>query len=154
MSTRCNVIVKENDGKFFQLYHHHDGYPEGVGADLEEYIKQMDDDCLVDGKKFLDFLCDPKRDDEYEYEGTNICPHRDIEYLYYIDLQEQFIYCYSISILRYSGSMLKYLINQIKNNDLGNLSHVYLIYSKPFTKILNEPCTTSYRAFENGNECR
>ena len=153
MSTRCNVIVKENDGKFFQLYHHHDGYPEGVGVGLEEYIEQMGPEHLRDGEKFAKFLCDIQ-DDEYEYEGTNICPHRDIEYLYYIDLQEQFIYCYSISILRYSGSMLKYLINQIKNNDLGNLSHVYLIYSKPFTKILNEPCTTSYRAFENGNECR
>ena len=64
MSTRCNVIIKEYDGNFFQLYHHHDGYPEGVGADLEEYIKQMDDDCLVDGKKFTDFLCDPKHDDD------------------------------------------------------------------------------------------
>lgn len=34
MSTRCQIRIKNE-------YHHHDGYPEGVGADLKEYCKKL-----------------------------------------------------------------------------------------------------------------
>lgn len=129
MSTRCNVIVKENDGKFFQLYHHHDGYPEGVGVDLEEYIKQMDDDCLVDGKKFVDFLCDPKHDDEYEYEGTNVCPHSDIEYLYIIDLQKREISCFHVKL--FTSNVIE-MRKCIKNNSLDELDFLNIEYKHNF----------------------
>ena len=125
MSTRCNVIVKENDGKFFQLYHHHDGYPEGVGADLEEYIEQMDDECLVDGKKFVDFLCDPKRDDEYEYEGINVCPHSDIEYLYIIDLQKREISCFHVKL--FTSNVIE-MRKCVKNNSLDELDFLNIEY--------------------------
>ena len=129
MSTRCNVIVKENDGKFFQLYHHHDGYPEGVGSDLEEYIKQMDDECLVDGKKFVYFLCDPKHDDEYEYEGTNVCPHSDIEYLYIIDLQKREISCFHVKL--FTSNVIE-MRKCIKNNSLGELDFLNIKYKHNF----------------------
>ena len=125
MSTRCNVIVKENDGKFFQLYHHHDGYPEGVGADLEEYIEKMDDECLVDGKKFADFLCDPNHDDEYEYEGTNVCPHSDIEYLYIIDLQKREISCFHVKL--FTSNVIE-MRKCIKNNSLDELDFLNIEY--------------------------
>lgn len=111
MSTRCNVIIKEDDNKFFQLYHHHDGYPDGVGTDLEDYIKLMDKDCLSNGEKFVNFLCDPLRQDEYEFEGTSINPHDDIEFLYFIDLQKHEIYCYSIDLVNWDTSIVDFVIN-------------------------------------------
>ena len=129
MSTRCNVIIKEYDGNFFQLYHHHDGYPEGVGTDLEEYIKQMDDDCLVDGKKFTDFLCDPKHDDEYEYEGTNVCPHSDINYLYIIDLQKREIVCFFVKL--FNDNVIE-MRKCIKNNSLDELDFLNMEYKHKF----------------------
>lgn len=39
MSTRCNIIVKDDKGNRIYLYHHHDGYPEGVGTDLKFWAK-------------------------------------------------------------------------------------------------------------------
>lgn len=36
MSTRCLIAIEEQDGKCRSIYCHHDGYPEGVGACLEE----------------------------------------------------------------------------------------------------------------------
>lgn len=129
MSTRCNVIIKERSGKLFQLYHHHDGYPEGVGIGLEEYIEQMDNECLVDGKKFSDFLCDPERDDEYEYEGTNICPHGDIEYLYIVDLQKREITCFRVKL--FTSNVIE-LRKCIKNDSLDELDFLNVKYKHKF----------------------
>ena len=39
MSTRCNIIVKDETGNRIYLYHHSDGYPEGVGTDLAHWAK-------------------------------------------------------------------------------------------------------------------
>lgn len=33
MSTRCNIIIKDRGDRRIYLYHHHDGYPEGVGSE-------------------------------------------------------------------------------------------------------------------------
>ena len=128
MSTRCNVIVKENDSKFFQLYHHYDGYPEGVGVDLENYIKEMDSEQLEDGKKFCDFLSNPSRD-TYEYEGTNIHPHGDIEYLYVVDISKQKIQCYEIKISSFKSIDCH---THILNNTLNNFNSVEMVYEHSF----------------------
>lgn len=34
MSTRCEIAVKTEDGTIKTVYHHYDGYIEGVGAEL------------------------------------------------------------------------------------------------------------------------
>ena len=41
MSTRCHIIVKENNKETF-IYHHHDGYPSGVGAELEGLLAKCE----------------------------------------------------------------------------------------------------------------
>jgi len=44
MSTRCNIVITDKKNKnSVTLYHHHDGYPEGVGVELLE---------MTDGKVF------------------------------------------------------------------------------------------------------
>lgn len=129
MSTRCNVIIKEQSDKFFQLYHHHDGYPEGVGMNLEEYMEIMPDECFTDGEKFADFLCDPRLHDEYEYEGTNICPHSDIEYLYIIDLQKREITCFRMKVFNMNVIEMR---KCIKNDSLVESNFADIEYEYKF----------------------
>lgn len=42
MSTRCTIKVIENkdDAQPMWIYHHHDGYPKGVGEQLKNYLKE------------------------------------------------------------------------------------------------------------------
>ena len=95
MSTRCcvKVVKKFNDDnvKEVMIYHHHDGYPEGVGADLvnrskekwDKYANGWDIDLIVN-----DLVKDT--DEEYEITCYN---HVDIEYLYTIDCDNKDIKC-------------------------------------------------------------
>lgn len=103
MSTRCNVIIKDENTKV-QLYHHHDGYPEGVGQNLTEYMEEIKKLPQNESSKILStplslakWLCDEDREDEYELE-REVYLHGDIEYLYVIDLGEGTIVCYEVRI--------------------------------------------------------
>ena len=107
MSTRANVVIKKTteNGKvsYAQLYHHHDGYCSGVGKHLSEYMGEigvMPDEefkkVMKNPVSLAKWLSHSDRDDEYEYEGTNVNLHGDIEYLYVIDLTNKTITCYSI----------------------------------------------------------
>jgi hypothetical protein len=91
MSTRCEVTVIGRYGKV-KLYHHHDGYPEGVGFDLIErmskYVSEIDFDRFVN-----DLVKDPN--DEYEITQYN---HADREYEYFVDLKKKQIQCYSVQV--------------------------------------------------------
>lgn len=123
MSTRCNIVIKETEGKFFQLYHHCDGYPDGVGLELEDYIKQMSPTCLTHGEEFVEFLCN--EDDEYEYEGPGVFLHGDIEYLYIIDLSEGTLICYS-TWLTGTEDIDDLIINGKINEESTQATYVYM----------------------------
>ena len=93
MSTRCNVIIK-NATERVQMYHHHDGYPDGVGQDLEEYFKELEKEEVAHTPAAIaDYLCADERQDEYEREAETTHLHGDIEYLYVIDLDDDTINC-------------------------------------------------------------
>ena len=86
MSTRCNIIVKAK-GKKITLYHHWDGYLEGVGQDLVNKFKNM----FIDNNKcywihVVNMLVKDKTDDGYEISDGI---HGDIEYLYTIDTDKK-----------------------------------------------------------------
>jgi len=81
MSTRCQVFVKDNNkNPTALLYHHWDGYPEGVGKELVKIFKQYKKISTPhgDARWFLDML--PRA-----YEDAD-CIHGDLEYLYVVDL--------------------------------------------------------------------
>ena len=106
MSTRAHIRIKDGED-LFQLYHHHDGYPDGVGAMLKDFLKKQykqggwygdniandlvkgkltyEHTGLYDGKKYI------KSDDEYE---ITTCIHGDEEYVYVIDCQKKSLKCY------------------------------------------------------------
>lgn len=92
MSTRCNIIIKWRRDKI-TLYHHHDGYPEGVGRDLKFYLSKeryWNDEyiaeALVKNKAGL-------RDDEYK---PSMGLHGDIEYVYEIDCRKKSLTCWEV----------------------------------------------------------
>lgn len=95
MSTRCNVIIKndasEKNSESVILYHHHDGYPDGVGAELKKVLSQG---TFSDKSELSEVLVG-------DYEGYEVEEglHGDIEYLYTISLNQRQLKCQSINIL-------------------------------------------------------
>lgn len=114
MSTRCNIIIKDYHDRII-LYHHHDGYPSGVGSDLKKYLATFQDwqirqhgrweiaNGLVKNKAGLD-------DDEYE-----ISPrlHSDIDYCYVINCVSGTLLCYTCRDLRYNEDNGKYTWHKV-----------------------------------------
>lgn len=83
MSTRTNIFV-DYEGERIQYYHHHDGYPEGVGKMLASYLDiatYIAPERTTAGvrKQFLELL---KLDKGFEREEIGL--HGDIEYLYFV----------------------------------------------------------------------
>lgn len=87
MSTRCNIIIKDSRNKVV-LYHHHDGYPQGIGQDLKEYLTGF---RYWYGSTIANGLI--KRTDCVNYE-ISFGVHDDIEYLYVIDCNKKTLKCY------------------------------------------------------------
>lgn len=114
MSTRANIIIKERvNGKFQNeviLYSHYDGYPEGVGEDLEDTIENFRYEmCEHNIAKLIAIIMSSK---DFNYKYTDAL-HGDIEYLYEIIFDKenkQFEYnIYKINDFPYDS-------NEYKNN--------------------------------------
>lgn len=106
MSTRANVVIKQGEHAA-TLYHHHDGYPSGVGADLCSYINEIlereDADEIMKSPKSLAKYLEGIDDDEYEIEYSL---SGDIEFLYIVNLDKREIACFSTDIWDYEGDDL------------------------------------------------
>ena len=86
MSTRCMVKITDTRESEITLYHHHDGYPEGVGFDLmhrSETWKYWNIDAIAN---------ELVKDTSDEYEIT-VYDHVDSEYVYTIDCKTKTIKC-------------------------------------------------------------
>lgn len=90
MSTRSEIVFYKGKKQLTKLYHHCDGYLEGVGLDLyllafkdlyEDKNKTMDIDW------FINILQHQINDDGYE---TTIYNHTDIEYQYNIQVDKYY----------------------------------------------------------------
>ena len=105
MSTRCNIIIKDGPRRI-TLYHHHDGYPEGVGTELQDYLRRKWSqdwrhgwegfyiaNDLVKGHILYPLSSDGREDDEYEVTSGL---HGDVEYVYVINCRAMAIRCYEV----------------------------------------------------------
>lgn len=91
MSTRASIRITEGDGQIL-LYHHCDGYPEGVGAELKEFLKKFK---YWNPEDIASGLATKKNSyGRYPYECA-ICLHGDEEYVYVIDCDKETLTCYS-----------------------------------------------------------
>ena len=41
MSTRATILIREKNEPDVHIYHHCDGYPEGIGSDLKHYLNSL-----------------------------------------------------------------------------------------------------------------
>ena len=102
MSTRCNIIIKDaryGDGRVI-LYHHCDGYPEGVGVQLRKVLACYNGEHFpTEGRAVYSIANRLVKDqtglNDKEYEITT-CVHSDIDFLYEItfDYEGSTLKCY------------------------------------------------------------
>lgn len=96
MSTRS--VVRIQDGKsFINIYHHWDGYPEGVGLDIVKKFNAFKDNKIIVKGWNADILANTliKDTEDDGYEATAYI-HSDIDFLYVVDLVEHTIKCYQV----------------------------------------------------------
>lgn len=92
MSTRSTITIKGNYATL-KLYHHCDGYPEGVGFDLmNRFYKKFQNEIYPD---FNDVCNNLVKDTNDEYEITEY-NHVDREYEYEIDTEAKTIRCWKV----------------------------------------------------------
>ena len=88
MSTRCQVKVICN-GKDLMLYHHCDGYPEGVGYCLLKILKKYGNGCRAS-----DLVMKMINRGDFEITFGNHC---DIEYYYELDFDKVKVNCMAVN---------------------------------------------------------
>lgn len=89
MSTRAHIRIFSDEGTQM-LYHHHDGYPDGIGIDLKSIVDEIYDDP----KQGIEKLINDKLElHDLGYEETG-CLHGDEEYIYVIDCRDRTIKCF------------------------------------------------------------
>ncbi len=111
MSTRACIKIKasirlnDDDKKLTEcvitLYHHSDGYPEGVGKDLKKYLDEVvsgwadwySENIATDLVRGAIKDCEGEPDMGYK---VAICEHGDCEYGYVIDCDAQTLTCYKL----------------------------------------------------------
>lgn len=111
MSTRCHVIIKWDDKETF-IYHHHDGYPEGVGSELKKILESCTSyDWETIAEKILGY------DDQYE-EDSGI--HGDEDYIYEIEAKDTYatLKCYSYNGLYRKELVFKEIYPEAMKSDL------------------------------------
>jgi len=104
MSTRCNVVIKDDSGDELIFYRHSDGYPEGVKESLNTFLNMVKQGLIRDNVMQAAGHLILIGHEEYNgrlnstsmgwkvgaYEPTTQI-HGDIEYLYTIDLDKKTI---------------------------------------------------------------
>lgn len=119
MSTRSVVkIVERYEGRkkpvVMNVYHHYDGYPDGVGKDLikicEKNYKHSNGVFMFDSACTLANQLVKDKDDT-GYEITQFF-HVDIEYLYTVDINLGTITCQSVYCKNWDSPSHKYTIRK------------------------------------------
>lgn len=96
MSTRCNIIINGYRGRRIYLYHHHDGYPEGVGVQLRKVQQEHPNLFRYSLTYIANYLLkDGLGLNDKEYEITTGL-HSDIEYCYVINIKARSLRCYMV----------------------------------------------------------
>lgn len=112
MSTRATILIRqESRNAHFRIYHHTDGYPDGIGADIKRVLDKTNSWCACcianDMLKGLNGF-----DEHYE---LTFCQHGDEEYAYLIDCDNKQLTCYKIGWDEFVWR--KENIVEIPNND-------------------------------------
>lgn len=83
MSTRANIIVKDSNSTVY-LHRHCDGYPDGLGSELNEFLNSIKNNNNLSFYEIIGRILTGGVDDVRYTTGI----HGDIEYKYIIEVQE------------------------------------------------------------------
>lgn len=83
MSTRANIIVKDSNSTVY-LYRHGDGYPDGLGSELNEFLNNVKNGNYLSFYEIIGRILTGGVDDVRYTTGI----HGDIEYKYMIEIKE------------------------------------------------------------------
>lgn len=103
-----NELYGEMNEPFIRLYHHFDGYPNGVGCSLMEEVYPKLMSSNINTAEDIAYFLASHIEDGYEFtEG----PHPDIEFLYEINVPAKTIKCFKghYKTHNYRGHTLKRL---------------------------------------------
>lgn len=85
MSTRANIVIRNDydDKEKVVIYHHCDGYPEGVGKDLTSILQKYSENEHANATKeeLANFICNADSD----FRITTPFENADAEYIYEIN---------------------------------------------------------------------
>lgn len=94
MSTRATILVKsEKFNESVSIYHHCDGYPEGVGETLKSVLSSLNWHFNYDVFDIANKILKLKSDTSFELTSGQ---HGDEEYAYLINVDEQVMKCYAV----------------------------------------------------------
>lgn len=86
MSTRANIFIRNDydDNEKVVIYHHYDGYPEGVGKDLTCILQKFSKEKHVNVSKeeLANFICNS----DSNFRITTPFETADVEYIFEINL--------------------------------------------------------------------
>jgi len=109
MSTRCQIEVTYQARRVL-LYHHHDGYPQGVGADLiqrQQKLHTWNGNILVN-----ELLNNKEQDDGY---SIAFQVHTDLDYWYEVDCNLKTIRCWKV----HGYALLSDQAQVVKNDEVS-----------------------------------
>lgn len=115
MGTRCNIRIfqsEKSDKPDFILYHHNDGYPTGVGAWVEDFIRNRFKYVL-----YSDYLANAllKWPEDDGYQITNAMAG-DIDFYYDIFCDERLIKCYHCERRSENGKVVNHVTFKYEHN--------------------------------------
>lgn len=89
MSTRANIFIRNDydDDEKVVLYHHCDGYPDGVGRDLTNILNKFrkENHSTVSKEELANYICN----NDSDFRNTTPCEAADAEYIYEINLAKR-----------------------------------------------------------------
>lgn len=142
MSTRCNVLIGRH-----QFYHHWDGYPEGVGADLAYFIANVNAGYLEGWSDTIDRLAEFVEKHgvigrlgscgggDRGYEAEQFGLHGDIEFLYIVTGGPGDYRLFCVDVWKYIED----------NPSAGRSMFDHPFYDYPFSTIQKKFAKAEYR---------
>ncbi|MDY6373964.1 MAG: hypothetical protein SPK91_06095 [Bacteroidales bacterium] len=99
MSTRATIKVVKNGETQYRIYHHCEGFPEGVGKELKEFLSNPDN---YDADRLWEQGVNNGLEGDLSYEFESITfMHGDEEFEYTIDTDNKKLLCYDIRREKY-----------------------------------------------------
>ena len=114
MSTRC-VVKVINNGRSIDLYHHCDGYPEGVGFCLLKLMKKYSESDYLDANWIVNKMI---KNGRFE---TTFYNHSDIDYYYEMDFDKREVKCMSVDNWGDVMKILEHINLEYKEEDDVNI---------------------------------